>query len=223
MALAPNVWTTWTFTPHFFSSGCPPTAFNYILNGDLISAQETHRDVGIIMSSDLSWREHMKIFYPEHIKLSTLFDIHLACTVHQDSLFVPSSFTAYILFTDLASPPSERHHNSWKDPALCDQIHPKRLQFWLQISSNCSQDSTLDDATELYDVMFFIRSLKGPINAFNIYDHVTFHTGSTRSSTHLKLKHVLSRTKSARHFYFKRMPRLWNSTYHWLRPVYWLY
>jgi len=107
-----------------------------------------HRDVGIIMSSDLSWREHMKIFYPEHIKLSTLFDIHLACTVHQeDSLFVPSSFTAYILFTDLASPPSERHHNSWKDPALCDQIHPKRLQFWLQISSNCSQDSTLDDAT----------------------------------------------------------------------------
>jgi len=43
-----------------FSSGCPPTAFNYILNGDLISSQETHRDLGIIMSSYLSWREHMK-------------------------------------------------------------------------------------------------------------------------------------------------------------------
>ena len=38
---------------------------------------------------------------------------------------------------------------------------------------------------ELYDVMFFIRSLKGPTDAFNIYDHVTFHTGSTHSSTHL--------------------------------------
>ena len=65
---------------------------------------------------------------------------------------------------------------------------------------------------ELYDVMFFIRSLKGPTDAFNIYyDHVTFHTGSTRSSTHLKLNHALSRTNSARHFYFNRMPRLWNS------------
>jgi len=64
---------------------------------------------------------------------------------------------------------------------------------------------------ELYDVMFIIRSLKGPTDAFNIYDHVTFHTGSTRSSTHLKLKHVLSRTNSARHLYFNRMPRLWNS------------
>ena len=59
---------------------------------------------------------------------------------------------------------------------------------------------------ELYDVMFFIRSLKGPTDAFNIDDH-----GSTRSSTRLKLKHVLSRTNSARHFYFNRTPRLGNS------------
>ena len=64
---------------------------------------------------------------------------------------------------------------------------------------------------ELFDVMFFIRCLKAPTDAFNIYDHVTFHTSSTRSSTHLKLKHVLSRTNSARHFYFNRIPRLWNS------------
>ena len=49
-----------------FSSGCPPTAFNYILNGDLISAQETHRDLGIIVSSDLSWREHMNLKYSIH-------------------------------------------------------------------------------------------------------------------------------------------------------------
>ena len=35
--------------------------------------------------------------------------------------------------------------------------------------------------------------------------------GSTRSSTHLKLKHVLSRANSARNFYLNRIPRLWNS------------
>ena len=60
---------------------------------------------------------------------------------------------------------------------------------------------------EIYDVVFFIRSLKGPTDAFNIYDHVTFHPGSTHS-THLKLKHVLSRTNCARHFYFNRMPTI---------------
>jgi len=60
------------------SSGCPPTAFIYILNGDLFSAQETHRDLGIIVPSDLSWREHVKIFYPQHMELSTLLDIYSA-------------------------------------------------------------------------------------------------------------------------------------------------
>ena len=55
-----------------FSCGCPPTSFNYILNGDLISAQETHRYLGIIISHGES------TFYPEHTKLSTLFDVHLA-------------------------------------------------------------------------------------------------------------------------------------------------
>ena len=35
---------------------------------------------------------------------------------------------------------------------------------------------------ELYDIMFFVRCLKEPTDAFNIYDHVTFCTSSTRSS-----------------------------------------
>ena len=60
-----------------FSSGFPPTGFNYILI-ILISAQEIHRDLGIIMSTYLSWREHMKNILSRAYKLSILFDIHLA-------------------------------------------------------------------------------------------------------------------------------------------------
>jgi len=56
-----------------FSSECQPTAFNYILNGDLISAQETHRDLGIIMSSYPSWREHMKKNSIQSIQNSQIF------------------------------------------------------------------------------------------------------------------------------------------------------
>jgi len=74
-----------------FSSGCPPTAFNYILNGDLISAQETHRDLGIIMCSDLSWREHMKNMLSRACKLSTLFDVHSALI----AVFKPRRFFIY--------------------------------------------------------------------------------------------------------------------------------
>ena len=67
---------------------------------------------------------------------------------------------------------------------------------------------------ELYDVvyMFFIWSLKGPTDAFNIiiwschlsYWLYTFYSSQVETC-------YLSRTNSARHFYFNRMPSLWNS------------
>ena len=46
---------------------------------------------------------------------------------------------------------------------------------------------------EFRDVMFFVRSLKGPTDAFNIHNHIAFHSSSTHSSAHLKLKHDLSK------------------------------
>ena len=40
---------------------------------------------------------------------------------------------------------------------------------------------------------------------------VYFCKGNTRSSTHLKLKHSLSKTNATSHLYFNRLPQLWNS------------
>jgi len=188
-----------------FSSGCPPTAFNYILNGDLISAQETHRDLGIIVSSDLSWREHMNLKYSIH-SIKTLNLIRCSFSTGH------SPQAKKILYLSLV-------HSQL---TYCSQIWHPHLLKKIQRHENkyILNDVTSDYRSrlialkilqlELCDVMFFIRSLKGPTGAFNIYDHVTFHIGSTHS-THLKLKHVLSRTNCARHFYFNRIPRLWNS------------
>ena len=47
---------------------------------------------------------------------------------------------------------------------------------------------------ELYDVMFFIRSVKGPTDAFKIYDHVTFHTVCTRCTETCFVKNELCKT-----------------------------
>ena len=60
---------------------------------------------------------------------------------------------------------------------------------------------------ELFDILFFIRCLKDPDN-FSIFSYVRFSEGSTRSSTHFKLKHSISKSNTTGHFYFNR---LWNS------------
>ena len=63
---------------------------------------------------------------------------------------------------------------------------------------------------ELNDIMFFVKSVKFPSPTFNILDYVSFSNSKTRSSSS-KLKHTLSSTTSSAHFYFNRLPRLWNS------------
>ena len=59
--------------------------------------------------------------------------------------------------------------------------------------------------------MFFIKSLKEPSDSFDILKYVTFCSGRTRSATFFKLKLPSVRTNLERHFYFNRLPRLWNS------------
>ena len=59
--------------------------------------------------------------------------------------------------------------------------------------------------------MFFIKSLKSLTNGFKITDHLSFSSGTTRSATNNKLVHKHFRLNTNRHFYFNRIPRIWNS------------
>ena len=64
---------------------------------------------------------------------------------------------------------------------------------------------------EINDVIFFVKCIKQPTKYFNINEFVSFSTSNTRSSTSLKLRHSVSRNNYLSHFYFNRLPRLWNS------------
>ena len=64
---------------------------------------------------------------------------------------------------------------------------------------------------ELNEVLFAIKSLKYPSSSFNITDYITFNDRSTRSSSIGKLNHVRNSNNVNRHFFFKRIPRLWNA------------
>ena len=58
--------------------------------------------------------------------------------------------------------------------------------------------------------MLLVKHIKYPDNRLRIFDHITFSTSRTRSSTYCKLSYKRSRTIKSRHFYFNRVCRLWN-------------
>ena len=53
---------------------------------------------------------------------------------------------------------------------------------------------------ELTDILFFVKSVKFPSSAFNMFDFVTFHNSSTRSGSLNKLVHNFAPTSYFRHF-----------------------
>jgi len=149
------------------------------------------------VSSDLSWREHVKIFYPQHIKLSTLLDIiqHWSQSSNQEDS--PShSQRSQIWCPHLLK--NVQHHatkyilNDFTSDYRSRLIALKILPLMMQL--------------ELYDVMFSLEVWRG-----QQMPSTYMIMSPSILALHVLLKHVLSRTNSARHFYFNRMPRLWNS------------
>ena len=68
---------------------------------------------------------------------------------------------------------------------------------------------------EFYDIIFFLKSLRGMI-AFNILDYINFQhdvlTRVTRNREHgLNLNYTNNRLESSAHFYPIRITRLWNA------------
>ena len=64
---------------------------------------------------------------------------------------------------------------------------------------------------ELADIVFAIKSLKAPSNNFDISKFLSFTVENTRSAAQRKLKHVTVPNNKVRHFYFNRLPHLWNA------------
>ena len=61
------------------------------------------------------------------------------------------------------------------------------------------------------NLLFFIKSYKTPSDHFDINSYVTFSHSTTRSSLTNKLLHLPSSSNLNRHFYFSRLPCLWNA------------
>ena len=200
-----------------FHSNHPCTPYEYKINDVPIQALNSHRDLGIIMSADMSFSTHLKQITARAYKTLGLirrcFSSTL-CTSAKKNLYLSLVRSQLSYGSQIWRP------HLIKDILKLEQIQRRATKYILNDSHSsykCRLQSLkilpLMMQFELYDILFFIRCLKEPgeSNSFSIQSYINFSNSNTRSTTHHKLNHSLSKSHTSGHFYFHRLPRLWNS------------
>ena len=206
-------------------NGCWPTLLlspsiehSYNLNNVIIASSSTHKDLGITVSTHLSWSTHYETLLAKAYKILGLLRRTFSssnCIATKKSLYVA-------LVRSLVTYCSPVWRPQYKCDMAIEKLQKRATKYILSdYMSNYQQRLMalhllpLMMVFELNDVMFFIRLLKLPPGNFDVGKYVKFCSSSTRSSTRSATYHKLIHSKSkdniTRHQLFNRLPRLWNS------------
>ena len=188
---------------------------SYSIGTNAIPKVSSHRDLGIIISSDLDWEPHHKHIISKAYKMLGLlrrtFSTNIT-TTSKKQLYI-SLVRSQLMFCSTL----------WKPYLLKDIRQLERLQrrATKYILNDYSSDyktrlSKLNILPLMYildisDIMFTIKSLKFPSEAFSITEYITFASGNTRLGSSNKLQHLRNSNVSSSNFYFSRIPRIWNA------------
>ena len=196
-----------------FKSKSSSDANCYSIDNNIVSSKSSHRDLGIIFSTNLSWSAHYESIISKAYRsfglLRRVFSNIHSIKAKKDLQVYISIVRSNLLY---CSP-------LWR-PYLIKDI--ERIQR--RASKYILGDYTSDYKTrliklnllplmyiyELLDILFFIKSYKSPINSFNIFQYVTFNNSFTRSRDK-KLIHIASNNLVNSNSYFCRISRLWNA------------
>ena len=188
---------------------------SYNIDDSSIMYSNTHHDLGIILLTDLSWKDHynhisskayrtlglLRHRFSQSINITTKQTLYLAL-VRSQLLYCSLLWHPYLI-QDISA--LERIQRRATKCILNDYISDYKTRF---IKLNLSP---LMYTFDLCDILFFIKSMKNPFDHFDIRTFINFCHHSTRSSSCNKLEHVFTSSNKQRNFYFNRLPRTFNS------------
>ena len=188
----------------------------YSLGSQKISISQCHRDLGILVCSNLSWANHYSKLCSR--AYGSLYMIHR-------NTFSAALSVRKTLYLSLVRCHLSYCSQLWrpcfiKDIELLERVQRRATKFITGNYEVNHKDHLLSLGLLPLCIglrcwtLFLVHNLKNPPDNFDIYDHITFTNSderSTRSSAahHLQIKHC--RTSYGRHFYFNRIARLWNA------------
>jgi len=190
---------------------------SYYLGDTELAPTTTLKDLGVMVTSTLSWSSHYDLILSKAYKSFNLirrtFKGSPSLPVHAKKILYFSLVRSKLTYCSQIW-----HPYLLKDITTIEQLQRRATKFILNNYTIDYKQRLLNlnmlplmYQLDFYDICFFINSLKNPTAAFNIMNYVSFTSTSTRSASHNKLMTVFSPRNYIMNFYFRRLPRLWNS------------
>ena len=157
----------------------------YTISDTPIPRSDSHKDLGIILSVDLSWDKHYKTITSRAYKLlglirRTLSSCHSTTTMTR--LYVSLVRSQLFYCTQVWRP------HLMRDILNIEQVQRRATKYILNdYTSSYKTRLTLLNLLplmylfELHDILFAIKSLKSPTIQFNITNYINFNPANTRS------------------------------------------
>ena len=198
-----------------FSLLCDSAESSYSVDGILLDRVDSHRDLGVIVSKNLSWSTHYhkicsKAYLTLHMVRRNIPSTANFCLKRNLYLSLVRSQVCYC--SQIWSP------MYLKDIRALELIQRRATKFILSGSFLSYKDRLIELKLlplmywyDFQDVLFLLKCMLHPPDNFDIFNYVSFCDTNTRTAGLGKLKYVYKRLSSTRHFYFNRVVRLWNS------------
>jgi hypothetical protein len=188
----------------------------YDISGSTIELVTHQRDLGIIVSNNLSWSFHynkicQKAYNALHLIKKSLPDV---ASVHTKKQLYISLVRSHLSFCSQLWKPQYA-----KDILCLERVQRRSTKYVLNdyVSDYKARLVSLQLLPislwlDLHDLLFLVKCLQDRDSNIEIHQYVSFRNTCTRSgSTGRMLTINFTRTSAARHFYFNRIVCLWNS------------
>jgi len=187
-------------------------SISYFVGTSTIQTSNSHRDLGIIILTNSSWKDHYN-----HIIAKTYIYRTLGLLRQTLSHLIDTS-TKKVLYLALVRSQLLYWSPIWHPYVMCDITALERIQrratkyILNDYSSNYrTRLLNLNMLPLMYILMVFVTYFSLVQHPFNINNYVSFYHYPTRSSTSNKLQNNFTSSTKLSNFYFNRLPRTYNS------------
>ena len=189
----------------------------YFINDQLITLSNQQKDLGIMISSDLSWSHHVTMITSKAYKILGLIRRTFCSSTNvttKKRLYISLVRSQFLYGSQIWRPLQH------KDMKSIESVQRRATKFILNDYTSDYRSRLiklqllpLSMLLEFNDICFFVKSLKltSDDNSFDITKYITFSHNRTRSGSYRKLVQPLVRSNRDKQFYFNRLPYLWNS------------